>query len=185
MEALGLGHAVLCARHVIGDEPFAVLLPDDLFDGGKRPGIGQLVDVYAETGLSAVGVMEVPKEDTKLYGIVGGDDAGKGRLRAREVVEKPDPAKAPSRLAIVGRYVLSPEIWNLLANGKPGVGGEIQLTDSLLGLAKAPGMLAVTLEGNRYDAGTRVGFIEANLAYALKRKDIGEDVRALLRRLSQ
>ncbi len=181
-DPLGLGHAVLCARAAIGDEPFAVLLPDDLFDG-EPPGIGQLAAVYEQTGLSSIAVMEVPQEEVCLYGIVGGKLDEQGRIRATELVEKPDPKSAPSRNAVIGRYVLGPAVWKMLQETRPGHGGEIQLTDALGALARGPGLLAVQLKGTRYDVGTRLGFLEANLGYALKRSDLRFGVRQLLKKL--
>ncbi len=179
----GLGHAVLCARPAIGDEPFAVLLGDDLIDDDGRPGIGQLIDVHAATGAAAIAVMEVPPGQEHLYGIVAGDWDGR-HLHIRELVEKPAAGTAPSRWAIVGRYVLPPAVWPLLEATRPGVGGEIQLTDALRGLAAAPaGLLGVQLTGTRHDAGDRLGYLRANLAYALKRPALREPVLALLRDL--
>src|ERR1043165_7169670 len=136
-QPLGLGHAVLCAREAVGDEPFAVLLGDDLIDNDADPGIGQLIRVQAETGAAAIAIMEVPSGKEHMYGIVAGDRDAEGRMRIREMVEKPRPGTAPSRWAIVGRYVLPPEIWPHLAATKPGAGGEIQLTDALRELASS------------------------------------------------
>jgi len=179
---LGLGHAVLCARHVVGDEPVAVLLGDDLIDNDAEPGIGQLVEVYRATGCGVVALMEVAPGREHMYGIVAGDDDGHGRVQVRELVEKPPAGTAPSRLAIIGRYVLPAAIWGLLAETAPGVGGEIQLTDALRGLTAAggPGLLGVTIRGVRHDAGDKIGYLRANLAYALKRADLRDDVLALL-----
>jgi UTP--glucose-1-phosphate uridylyltransferase len=184
LEPAGLGHAVLCARPAIGEQAFAVLLGDDLVDDdGGRPGIGQLVDVHAATGSSAIAIMEVAPGQEHLYGIVAGDWHD-GRLRIREMVEKPKPGTAPSRWAIVGRYVLTPAVWPLLEATTPGVGGEIQLTDALRGLAASDeGLLGVQLEGTRHDAGDRLGYLRANLAYALRRPAMREPVLALLREL--
>lgn len=182
---LGLGHAVLCARESIGDHPFAVLLGDDLVDNDRDPGIAQLARVYRETGCGVVAVMEVPEGQEHLYGIVSGEKIGaSGHVRIREMVEKPPPGTSPSRLAIVGRYVLPPAIWNHLAETAPGVGGEIQLTDALRQLAVGePGLIGVVVEGVRHDAGDRLGYLRANLAYALKRGELREDVLAMMRQL--
>ncbi len=178
-QPLGLGHAVLMARDVIGDEPFAVLLGDDLYDA-TRPAIGQLIDVYAETGKGAVAVMEVPAGQEHLYGVVSpGKRLDARRVEVAGMVEKPAPGTAPSRLAIVGRYVLPAAIWPLLADTKPGKGGEIQLTDALLALTQQGGMIAATLDGERHDAGDRLGYLRANLAYALKRPELAAGVRAM------
>ncbi len=180
---LGLGHAVLCARHVVGDEPFAVLLADDLFEGHGRPGIGQLVDAYQATGIGAIAVMEVPEGQEHLYGIVAGDSDESGHMRVREMVEKPAPGTAPSRLAIIGRYVLPPEVWPLLEANESGHGGEIQLTDALKALADAHGLLGVELKGERHDVGDKLGFLRANLAFALLRPELADGVRAMMREL--
>jgi UTP--glucose-1-phosphate uridylyltransferase len=181
-QPLGLGHAVLCAREAVGDEPVAVLLGDDLIDCDDDPGIGQLTRVYDETGAGAIAIMEVPEGQEHLYGIVAGDWVGDGRLRIREMVEKPRPGTAPSRLAIVGRYVLPAQVWGMLEQTRPGHGGEIQLTDALRELARSDaGLYGVVLRGVRHDAGDRVGYLRANLAYALKRADLRESVLAMLR----
>jgi UTP--glucose-1-phosphate uridylyltransferase len=182
-QPLGLGHAVLCAREAIGDEPFAVLLGDDLIDNDADPGIGQLARVYAETGLGAVSVMEVPPGHEHMYGIVAGEPDGDGRLRITDMIEKPKPGTAPTRLAIVGRYLLPPSIWPMLAKQKPGVGGEIQLTDALRKLVAAEGMYGVVVRGTRHDAGDKLGYLRANLAYALKRDELREPVLAMMRAL--
>lgn len=184
---LGLGHAVLCGKEVIGDEPFAVLLPDDLFDGSARPGIGQLVDAHAATaGAGAIAVMEVDEGQEHLYGIVDGEPNDRGWIKISDMVEKPPPGTAPTRLAVIGRYVLPPAIWPLLESTVPGRGGEIQLTDALCQLAKSePGAYGVPIEGTRYDAGERLGYLRANIAYALKRPELRDSVREMLRELSE
>ena len=177
-QPLGLGHAVLVARDAIGDEPFAVLLGDDLYDS-KVPATKQLIEVFSRSGLGAVAVTEVPAGKEQLYGIVAGQKQPEGWLRVSDMVEKPAPGTAPSRLAIVGRYVLPAAIWPLLAETRPGKGGEIQLTDGLLALSRRQGLVAATLDGVRHDAGDRLGFLRANLNWALKRPDLAEGVRAL------
>jgi UTP--glucose-1-phosphate uridylyltransferase len=177
---MGLGHAVLCARQAVGDEPFAVLLGDDLIDNDERPGIGQLIDVYEETGAGAIAIMEVAPGKEHMYGIVAGDFDGKGRLKIRDMIEKPKPGTAPSRWAIVGRYVLPPSVWPLLEDTKPGVGGEIQLTDALRRLASGEGLYGVVVQGERHDAGDKLGYLRANIAYALKRPALREPVLDLL-----
>jgi len=182
-EALGLGHAVLCGRPAVGDEPFAVLLGDDLIDSDEDPGIAQLIRVYEETGCGAIAVVEVPEGQEHLYGIVAGDVEGDGRVRIRQMVEKPAPGTAPSRLAIIGRYVLPPAIWDLLEATEPGHGGEIQLTDALRALAERHGLYGVKVDGVRHDAGDKVGYLRANLAYALKRPDLRDAVKAMMRDL--
>jgi UTP--glucose-1-phosphate uridylyltransferase len=182
-QPLGLGHAVLCARHAVGDEPFAVLLGDDLIDNDERPGIGQLVEAYQDTGLGAIAIMEVDPGQEHLYGVCAGEFDARGRFRIRDMVEKPKPGTAPSRWAIVGRYVLPPAVWQLLEDTRPGVGGEIQLTDALRGLAHGPGLNGVVVEGVRHDAGDKLGYLRANLAYALKRPALKQPVLDLLREL--
>src|SRR5215470_5082401 len=181
-QPLGLGHAVLCAREAVGDEPFAVLLGDDLIDNDADPGIGQLMRVHAETGAAAVAIMEVPAGKEHMYGIVTGDLGASGRMRIRDMVEKPKPGTAPSRWAIVGRYVLPAAVWPYLATTRPGAGGEIQLTDALRELARSSeGMYGVVVTGTRHDAGDRLGYLRANLAYALKRPELRDAVLELCR----
>jgi UTP--glucose-1-phosphate uridylyltransferase len=180
-QPLGLGHAVLVARDAVGDEPFAVLLGDDLYDcTGKRPAIGQLMDVFQQTGRGTVAVMEVPPGQEHLYGVVSpGKAIDAQKIEIASLVEKPAPGTAPSRLAVVGRYVLPASIWPLLAETKPGKGGEIQLTDAMLALTQKEGMVAATVDGERHDAGDRLGYLRANLAYALRRPELREGVRAI------
>jgi UTP--glucose-1-phosphate uridylyltransferase len=183
-QPLGLGHAVLVAREAIGDEPFAVLLGDDLIDNDADPGIAQLVRVHAETGGAAIAIMEVPPGKEHMYGIVAGELDGQGRMRIREMVEKPPPGTAPSRWAIVGRYVLPAAVWPHLAATRPGAGGEIQLTDALRELIGSPeGMYGVVFAGTRHDAGDKLGYLRANLAYALKRPELRDGVLALCREM--
>ncbi|MBI4925024.1 MAG: UTP--glucose-1-phosphate uridylyltransferase GalU [Bdellovibrio sp.] len=180
---LGLGHAVLCAQPVIGNEPFAVLLGDDLIDG-KIPCTKQLIDLYERENASVVGVMEVPKNETLKYGIVGGKMLNPKLMEVSHLVEKPDPKYAPSCLAIPGRYVLSPTVFQYLKETKPGKGGEIQLTDALEKVAKNERLLAYQFDGTRYDAGDRLGFIEATIAYALKRPELASGVKDILKKYS-
>ncbi|MBI3534316.1 MAG: UTP--glucose-1-phosphate uridylyltransferase GalU [Deltaproteobacteria bacterium] len=180
---LGLGHAVLCAQPVIGNEPFAVLLGDDLIDS-KIPCTKQLIDLYERENASVVGVMEVPKNETLKYGIVGGKMLNPKLMEVSHLVEKPDPQYAPSCLAIPGRYVLSPSIFKYLKDTKPGKGGEIQLTDALEKVAKNERLLAYQFDGTRYDAGDRLGFIEATIAYALKRPELASGVKDILKKYS-
>lgn len=187
-EPLGLGHAVLVARQAVGDEPVAVLLGDDLFDcDGRRPAIGQLVDEYERLGgKGVVSLMEVAPGQEQLYGIVAGKPLGDAprTLHISDMVEKPSPGTAPSRLAIVGRYVLPSEIWEILARTRPGKGGEIQLTDALKELAqRGSGCYGLTVDGTRHDAGDKLGYLGANLAWALKRDDLRPGLLALMRRL--
>jgi len=182
---LGLGHAVLCARDVVGDEPVAILLADDLFDGGPHPGIAQLTKAYAECGgAGVVAVMEVPEGQEGKYGIVAGETDERGFIKVRTMVEKPEPGTAPSRMAIIGRYVLPPEIWPALEATQSGHGGEIQLTDAMLSLvADGPGLYAIPIEGKRYDAGDKLGYLHANIAFALKRDELRGPLLALMQEL--
>jgi UTP--glucose-1-phosphate uridylyltransferase len=179
---LGLGHAVLCGRAAVGDEPFAVLLGDDLIDCDAKPGIGQLIAVHEQVGLGVVAVMEVPAGQEHKYGIVAAERDAQGRLKIRDMVEKPKH-NPPSRLAIMGRYVLPPSIWPMLEATKPGAIGEIQLTDAMRELTATEGMYGVVLEGTRHDAGDKLGYLRANLAYALKRPELRDAVLALCRDL--
>jgi UTP--glucose-1-phosphate uridylyltransferase len=183
-EARGLGHAVLCARAAVGDEPFAVLLGDDLMDA-EVPGIGQLIQVHARTGTGVVGLKEVPAGQEHLYGIIDGERTAPRELRIRKLIEKPAAGTAPSRLAIIGRYVLPPEIFAILADTPPGRGDEIQLTDGLATLCARQGLQGLEVEGRRFDVGDRAGYVLALVFYALRRQDIGAEVRAGLERLLQ
>jgi UTP--glucose-1-phosphate uridylyltransferase len=183
-QPLGLGHAVLCAREAVGDEPFAVLLGDDLLDSDDDPGIAQLMRVHEQTGGGAIAIVEVPPGKEHMYGIVAGDRDAQGRMRIREMVEKPKPGTAPSRWAIIGRYVLPADVWSHLAATKPGAGGEIQLTDALRELVGSPaGMYGVVVTGTRHDAGDKLGYLRANLAYALKRPELRSAVLELCREM--
>ncbi len=173
-EALGLGHAVWCARKFIGNEPFAVLLGDDIVEA-DQPCIGQLMDQYEKTGQSVIGVMEVPHNETDRYGVID-PSSNNGRLYSvNKFVEKPKE-NAPSNLAIIGRYVLSPEIFNFIENQDRGAGGEIQLTDAIQRLNEEQGVNAFDFEGERYDVGEKIGFVLTTLAFALKDDSIRGDV---------
>lgn len=171
-EPLGLGHAVLCAAPVINDEPFAVLLADDLMDG-EPPIMKQMVDVYNYFGCSVLGVMNVAREQTRQYGIVSTDGERGDVQRVRGIVEKPLPEAAPSTQAVVGRYILTGRIFELLRQVTPGAGGEIQLTDGISALLHLEQVLAYQFKGRRYDCGSKLGYMEANIAYALKHPEIG------------
>ena len=176
---LGLGHAVWCAQQVIGREPFAILLPDDVVLS-DRPCLSQMMDVYAELGGNVVAVVDVPREHTNRYGIldVSSDD---GRIAAiKGLVEKPHPSAAPSTLSIIGRYILQPEIFDHFNMAGVGAGGEIQLTDAMAQLIGTQPFHGYRFEGKRYDCGDKVGFLEANIAFALRRPDIGDKLRAAL-----
>ena len=177
---LGLGHAVLCAKSVVGDEPFAVLLPDDLIDA-KVAGTKQLVQRYEQYGSGVIAVMEVPENEVDRYGIIASEVMSERTHRIYSLVEKPKVSDAPSRLAIIGRYVLPPEIFEYLEKTKPGHGGEIQLTDALQALSRDRGLIGYEFEGTRHDIGDKVGFLRANIEYALKRPDLGPELMAYLR----
>lgn len=170
-EQKGLGHAILCAKPAIGNEPFGIMVGDDLIFGGT-PGIKQLVDVAMSENMPVVGVMEVPWDSVDKYGIVDGEEVGNGIYRVNDMVEKPDKDKAPSRLAIVGRYVLTPDIFECLERTQPGVGGEIQLTDAMRMLCRERGMMAVKIRGKRFDAGNWPDFLSANIYFALQDEKI-------------
>jgi UTP--glucose-1-phosphate uridylyltransferase len=179
---LGLGHAVLCARDLVGDEPFAVMLADDLIDA-EIPGIRQLVDIFTETEESVVALMKVPREEVHQYGVIKGKEV-KPRLYAVEgTVEKPAAKEAPSQLAIIGRYVLRPEIFSILQTLTPGRGGEIQLTDGLARLVQQRKIFGCEFTGDRYDIGDKFGFVRATVAYALKRKDLRDKLIEYLKSL--
>jgi UTP--glucose-1-phosphate uridylyltransferase len=183
-EQLGLGHAVLMAKDLIGHEPFAVILPDDVVVA-DRPCIGQLIHAYQQTHGSVIAVMEVPHEETRRYGVIAGepveDPMHHGRLRQiTQVVEKPEPADAPSNLAIIGRYVLTPKIFDKLEQTPRGAGGEIQLTDAIQALMEEQAVYGYEFEGTRYDAGTTMGWLKASVELALQRPDIGGEFRDYL-----
>ena len=179
-EPLGLGHAVLQARKAIGDEPFAAMLPDDIFDC-PRPCLRQLLDAAEKNDAPVVALLKVERSEISKYGIVDAKAAGERLFELRGMVEKPAPEKAPSDFAIMGRYVLTPDIWDLLANGKPGAGGEIQLTDALMALSQKRKLYGYEFEGIRYDLGDRAGFIAAQVGFGLKRPDLADRLRAYLR----
>jgi UTP--glucose-1-phosphate uridylyltransferase len=179
---LGLGHAVWAARRVIGDEPFAVLLPDDLMAG--TPGaLKQMVDAWVSVGGNLVATEEVPLEKTKSYGIITPGDTNGALTEVRGLVEKPDPSKAPSRLGIIGRYILQPEVLRVLDAGETGAGGEIQLTDAMAKLIGKQPFHALTVDAARYDCGDPAGFVIANLAMAVQRDDIAPKIRDFIGRL--
>jgi UTP--glucose-1-phosphate uridylyltransferase len=183
--SLGLGHAVLCARHIVRDDPFAVLLADDLMIGSNGgPGVlTQMVEVFQEVQTSVLAVQEVPLEHVKRYGIVAGDPAGDGLVKVRQMVEKPAPDKAPSRLGVAGRYVLTPAVFDCIENQPRGSGGEIQLTDGIAQLIGTEGVHAYRYQGKRYDCGSKEGFLEASVEFALKHAELGPGFREYLRGL--
>ncbi len=179
-EPLGLGHAVLCARPAVGDEPFAVMLGDDLIDSAE-PGIGQLVRVAQTTGKAVVALVEVPATETHRYGVAAGRRSGDRTFDITHLVEKPKPGAAPSNLAVFGRYLLPPDVFDLLAQTRPGAGGEIQLTDALDRLAAQGRLVGCLIEGDRFDAGDRLGYLKANVAWALKRPELRDGLKEYLR----
>ena len=181
---LGLGHAVLCARELVGDEPFAVMVGDDLMFSGV-PGIGQLIEVAMAEKMPVIGDMEVPWEKVSRYGIIDGEEVAPGVYRVRDMVEKPKREDAPSRMAIVGRYVLTPDIFDYLEKVKPGHGGEIQLTDALQAMAKDRGMMAVRMAGMRFDAGDWAEFLSANIYFALQDESLRYELLGLLKNFVQ
>ena len=174
-EPLGLGHAVWCARHLIGNEPFAVILADDMVLA-KKPCLKQMVSAYQEVGGNMLGAMDIPRSETGSYGIIDIDHKANPRdkrlVRARGLVEKPAPAKAPSTLSIIGRYILQPDVFDILERHQKGAGGEIQLTDAISRLIDKQPVHGYRFEGTRYDCGGLVGFVAANVAYALERKEL-------------
>ncbi len=181
-EALGLGHAVLCAKPVVGDEPFAVMLPDDLiWNRGGAGALKQMADLAERTGGSVVAVEEVPREQTSSYGIVDAPEFSGRSGRIRALVEKPSPAEAPSTLAVVGRYVLDGSIFGLLETTAPGKGGEIQLTDAIAELARRSQVDAYHFEGTRFDCGSHLGLIEATIRFALDHETLSEKAQAAMR----
>jgi UTP--glucose-1-phosphate uridylyltransferase len=186
-EALGLGHAVLMGAELVGDEPFAVILPDDVIDA-PVPCLKQMIEVYNETGCSVVATQVIEGRAISAYGVIDGESvAGKhnGRLfELRGLVEKPKLEEAPSNLAIVGRYILTPAIFEMLSSIQPGSGGELQLTDGLRALLKKEKIYGFTFEGKRHDAGDKLGFLKATVEFALKRDDLGKDFREYLKTLT-
>lgn len=181
-EALGLGHAVLCAKPAIGNEPFAVILADDLIDAPKGA-LRQMIEVYEQTGVSVLGVEEVEKSQTGSYGIVATGELD-GRQRIENIVEKPHPDVAPSNLAVVGRYILTPRIFEFLSTIQRGAGGEIQLTDAIARLLQYETVIAYPFDGKRYDCGSKVGYLQATVDLGLKHPETGDALREYLRTLA-
>lgn len=173
--AMGLGHAVLCAEHLVGEHAFAVLLADDLMVGLQGgPGVmRQMVDLHAQTGASVLAVQEVPLDQVQRYGIIAGRAVAQGCVQVERMVEKPAPDQAPSRLAVAGRYILSPTVFDRIRQGGRGVGGEIQLTDGIAGLLAEETVLGYSYQGKRYDCGSKIGFLEATVELALRHPEVG------------
>jgi len=182
-EALGLGHAVLCAKPAVGNEPFAVILADDLIDGGEQCCLGQMVDLYERQQSSIVAVERVAQEETGKYGIVAPQALYERVNTVTSIVEKPSPDKAPSNLAVVGRYLLNAEIFNLLENIPRGAGGEIQLTDGIAALLKKEQVLAYEFKGTRYDCGSKLGYLQATVEYALQHPNLRDAFKSYLHQL--
>lgn len=181
-EALGLGHAVLCAKQVVGNDPFAVILADDLISG--TPGaLEQMVRLYEQHHCSIIGVQNVPREDTRSYGIVHGESIGNGLHKMDGIVEKPSPDKAPSTLAVVGRYILTPRIFEKLERVSTGAGGEIQLTDGIAALMQDEPVLAYEFTGKRYDCGSKLGYLQASVEHALTHPELNHKFRDYLKSL--
>lgn len=181
-EPKGLGHAIYCAKSFIGNEPFAVLLGDDIVDA-EIPCLKQMIDVFDKYNTSIIGVQHVPEDDVSKYGIVDCIPMGERLYKINDMVEKPDKDKAPSNIAILGRYIIMPEIFNYLETAVPGKGGEIQLTDSLKNLLEVGSMYAYDFIGKRYDVGNKQGFLEATVEYALKREDLKKEFSEYLKRI--
>ncbi len=183
-EALGLGHAVLCALPAVGDEDFSVILADDLIDGRLRPCLAQMQRVYQEYGTSVIATERVPKEDISGYGVVDVKPVAPGLGEIRAIVEKPSPDEAPSNQAVVGRYILTPRIFKLLEKTPRGKGGEIQLTDAIEALIQEQTVLAYEFEGTRYDCGSKLGYLKANVEYGLKHSELADDFKSYLGNLT-
>ena len=180
-EALGLGHAVLCAQPVVGNDPFAVILADDLLDG-EPPVMKQMVDQYNYYQCSVLGVQQVAREETASYGIVDATPMAERVSRVNAIVEKPKPEEAPSTLGVVGRYILTPRIFHHIQHLKPGAGGELQLTDAIAALLKEQQVLAYAYDGVRYDCGSKLGYLQATVEYALRHSEVSDDFAAYLKK---
>lgn len=183
-EALGLGHAITCALPAVGDQDFAVLLADDLIAGNGRSCLAQMQRVYQEYGASVLAVQRIPREQTHKYGIVEVEPISPGLSEIKSIVEKPDPDRAPSNLAVVGRYILTPRVFKLLESTEPGAGGEIQLTDAIQSLIGEQTVLAYEFEGIRYDCGSKFGYLKANVEMGLQHPEIGDEFRRYLAELA-
>lgn len=183
-EPLGLGHAVLCAKPVVGDDPFAVILADDLIDDGGSGCLAQMIDVYENAQCGVVGVQEVDKKEVKSYGVISGKQIQDNLWDVDTFVEKPEPKDAPSNVAVVGRYILEPSIFNILEQTGEGAGGEIQLTDALATQAKSEKFLAYKFDGKRYDCGSKLGYLEATVELAMKHNGVGKRFTEYLKQLN-
>ncbi len=183
-EALGLGHAVLCAKPVVGDDPFAIILADDLIDGGGNSCIKQMVDIYREQQCGVIGVQNIAKEEVQSYGIVDGESIEDRLWKIGGLVEKPSPDKAPSTIAVVGRYILNGSIFKYLEQTERGAGGEIQLTDAIANQLESETVLAYEFTGKRYDCGGKLGYLQANVEFALKHKELNATFKSYLNSLT-
>jgi UTP--glucose-1-phosphate uridylyltransferase len=179
---LGDGHAILCARNLIGDEPCAVLFGDDIIDGPK-PAIKQLIEAYNETGASVIGLQEIDKKDSASYGMIGGNPLQNGLYEVNQLVEKPKPENAPSNLAVIGKYIITPEVFDCIEKGGRSQGGELRLIDGFEQLLKTQKIYAKILEGRRYDTGQKIGLLQANIDFALKHPELGPELKAYLKSL--
>ncbi|MCG8432621.1 MAG: UTP--glucose-1-phosphate uridylyltransferase GalU [Gammaproteobacteria bacterium] len=182
-EALGLGHAVLCAEPVVGGEPFFVVLADDLIANGGRSCLSQMRNAYQEFGCSLIGVQKIPNEDSDKYGVVKGHQAGERLLQVEHIVEKPHPKDAPSDLGVVGRYILTPRIFELLKKTGAGAGGEIQLTDAIASMLRFEHVYAYAFSGKRYDCGSKLGYLEATVELGLQHPELGDNFKSYLQEL--
>ena len=183
-EPKGLGHAIYCARSFIGNEPFAVMLGDDVVDA-ETPCLAQMIQVYNEYKTTVLGVQEVPRSEVDKYGIIDGKAIEERIYKVKDLVEKPSPDESPTNIAILGRYIISPQIFEILEHTAPGKGGEIQLTDALRTLVSQEAMYAYIFEGKRYDAGDKMGFLQATVEFALKREDLHEPFMKYLKELTK
>ncbi|MDH5646015.1 MAG: UTP--glucose-1-phosphate uridylyltransferase GalU [Candidatus Heimdallarchaeota archaeon] len=183
-QPLGLGHAVLMAKRVVGNEAFAITLADDLIDGFGRPVLAQMNDVFERTGRSVLAVEDVPKDETNKYGIVDSVPLDDKTGRLKGIVEKPDPASAPSNLAVVGRYILTPRIFEILESTERGAGGEIQLTDAIAKLLQEQDVISYRYDGKRYDCGSKLGYLVANVEYGLKHPELKSEFNQYLKKFS-
>ncbi|WP_428927362.1 UTP--glucose-1-phosphate uridylyltransferase GalU [Marinibacterium sp. SX1] len=184
-KALGLGHAVWCARRLIGNEPFAVMLPDDVI-AAETPCLQQMVEAYEQTGGNMVAAMEVPPEKTKAYGVLDVEEDMGHMVKVKAMVEKPEPAEAPSNLAVIGRYILEPSVLRTLNNMRTGAGGEIQLTDAIAAdIGSENGVYGYRFRGQRFDCGSKAGFLQATVAFGLAREDLRDDLHRFLTEITQ
>ena len=180
-EPKGLGHAIYCAKSFVGNEPFAVLLGDDVVYNNEKPCLKQMIEMYEKYNASILGVQSVPESEVSKYGIVSGEQVADRMWKVNDMVEKPKREEAPTNVAVLGRYIITPEIFTHLENTKPGAGGEIQLTDALKTLAKEQDMYAYDFIGRRYDVGNKMGFLTATVEYALRRDDLGAEFMEYLK----